>query len=77
MQKMIAAIRTRYHHFSARAGSLYQRALQYTGIQDCTEARFTAAVAVIVALYYICAAIQFAINLLTDAAPMLTALLTK
>lgn len=76
MQKMFATIRTHYHNLSAKGGSLYRRAIDYAGLEDCPEARITAAVVVSVALYYVCAAIQTIVNIVTDAAPMLTALLT-
>lgn len=77
MQKMIATIRTHSNRISAKGTALYQRALRFIGIQDCPEARITAAVTVAVALYYVCALLQAAINLITDAAPMLTAFITQ
>lgn len=73
--KMLAYIRTRYTNISARGATLYQRALTAIGIEDCPEMRITAAVAVSIALFYICVAVQYLVNLLTDATQTLTALL--
>lgn len=77
MQKMLSTIRIHATNISAKAGSLYRRALDYAGLQDTTETRITAAAVVSVALFYICAGIQAIADLLSAAAgPMLTALLS-
>lgn len=41
-----------YSRCITAADTLYQRALRYTGISDCTEMRVTAGVAVCVVIYY-------------------------
>lgn len=73
----MSLIRTIQHKITTRSTALYQRALAHFGISDCPEMRITAAVAVCVALYYVCAILQTIVNIATDATPVLTALLTQ
>lgn len=73
----MSLIRTIQNKITTRSTAIYQRALTRFGIQDCPEARITSAVAVCVALYYVCAILQAVVNIAADAAPLLTAFITQ
>lgn len=74
MHKMLISIRHRYQRANTYCQNLYNRALQYTGLHDCAEMRITAAVAVCVLLYYLCALLDALLTMLNSAAHTLTAI---